>query len=222
MSDIHGNFLKFKEMIKKINLKPNDTLYVLGDFIDRGSDSINLLIYIMNEPNIKVILGNHEDLMIETLRGDSSSKDVWFNVGGFETYKSYNKLTKELKRAVFNYLCFLPLFIIKDNFILTHSGLNLPKYIRNKNLTEIIEFQDRQDFIWSGYNFYQNPAIDTFTVIFGHTPTYNIDSRNSKNNKMFIWHDDIYKDKICLDCGEGFENGRLACLCLDTMKEFYI
>ena len=36
MSDVHGRIDLFKQMLKKINLKKGDKLYVLGDSIDRG------------------------------------------------------------------------------------------------------------------------------------------------------------------------------------------
>ena len=43
MSDIHGQKRRFDSVMKQINLQPEDTLYVLGDVIDRNPDGIKLL-----------------------------------------------------------------------------------------------------------------------------------------------------------------------------------
>ena len=60
MSDLHGCYDKFKEMLKKINFGENDTLYILGDFVDRGDGGIKILFDIMNRKNIVPLLGNHD------------------------------------------------------------------------------------------------------------------------------------------------------------------
>ena len=60
MSDLHGCFDKYKEMLSLIDLVPRDTLYVLGDVIDRGPDGIKILQDMMFQPNVFPLLGNHE------------------------------------------------------------------------------------------------------------------------------------------------------------------
>lgn len=51
MSDIHGNYDTFISMLKKIKFDNEDTLYIIGDAIDRGPDSIK---------NIKILYGHKE------------------------------------------------------------------------------------------------------------------------------------------------------------------
>ena len=58
-SDIHGQYQKFKNMLKKIKFSDKDTMYILGDVIDRGPESIKLLADIMSRENITLLLGNH-------------------------------------------------------------------------------------------------------------------------------------------------------------------
>ena len=67
MSDIHGQKRRFDSVMKQINLQPEDTLYVLGDVIDRNPDGIKILRQIMAMPNAKMILGNHELMMLDAL-----------------------------------------------------------------------------------------------------------------------------------------------------------
>ena len=59
-SDLHGSFKEFKELLKLINFNDDDYMYILGDVIDRGDEPIELIRYIMNSPNIELLMGNHE------------------------------------------------------------------------------------------------------------------------------------------------------------------
>ena len=67
LSDIHGNMANFKSILKQIDLQPEDTLYVLGDVVDRYPDGIRIIRMIMSMPNVKMILGNHEYMMLKAL-----------------------------------------------------------------------------------------------------------------------------------------------------------
>ena len=67
MSDIHGRKDRFDDVLKQIKLNENDTLYILGDVVDRNPDGITLLKYIMSKPNIKMLLGNHEYKIIHNV-----------------------------------------------------------------------------------------------------------------------------------------------------------
>ena len=69
MSDIHGNLENFESVLAQISLRPDDTLYILGDVIDRHPAGIRILRRIMEMPNVKMLLGNHEWMM---LTGDSA------------------------------------------------------------------------------------------------------------------------------------------------------
>ena len=60
MSDIHGHYDKYLEMLRKIDFKDSDTLFVLGDVVDRGPSSMEILLDMMCRPNVIPILGNHE------------------------------------------------------------------------------------------------------------------------------------------------------------------
>ena len=59
MSDIHGEADRFHAMLEKLRFSSQDTLYILGDVIDRGPDGIGLLRQIMQMRNAVLLLGNH-------------------------------------------------------------------------------------------------------------------------------------------------------------------
>ena len=64
MSDIHGNMRRFRSIMNQIDLKPEDILYILGDVIDRHPNGIDILEEIIPMPNVKMLLGNHEHMML--------------------------------------------------------------------------------------------------------------------------------------------------------------
>ena len=62
MSDLHGCYDKYIKMLEKINFSDNDTLYILGDIVDRGPDGIKILQDIMQRINVVALMGNHDFL----------------------------------------------------------------------------------------------------------------------------------------------------------------
>lgn len=62
MSDIHGCFDEFKCMLNKIQFCKNDILVCAGDYIDRGTQSLEMMRWIMNAPqNVVFVRGNHDE-----------------------------------------------------------------------------------------------------------------------------------------------------------------
>lgn len=76
MSDIHGEANRFHALLEKIRVSADDTLYILGDVIDRGVDGINLLLEIMEMPNAVMLLGNHEYMMLQYLSPDDTDTEI--------------------------------------------------------------------------------------------------------------------------------------------------
>ena len=62
MSDLHGCYDKYIKMLEKINFSDSDTLYILGDIVDRGPDGIKILLDIYNRKNVIALRGNHDYL----------------------------------------------------------------------------------------------------------------------------------------------------------------
>ena len=61
MSDIHGMADLFKRMLEQIRFSDEDTLYIIGDMIDRGPDPAGILDFVMSHKNVTALRGNHED-----------------------------------------------------------------------------------------------------------------------------------------------------------------
>ncbi|MBQ8904855.1 MAG: metallophosphoesterase [Ruminococcus sp.] len=226
MSDIHGNLKRFNRIMDLIDLHPADTLYILGDVIDRYPDGITILQRIMKAPNMKMLLGNHEYMMLESLgiyqnNAHLSAKDIlqrlnelkcWYKNGGKVTHNHLKRISAEEQREIFEYLKALPLNIhIEVNgkqYILVHADIE-------ENFDEYVSEYDTpvMHAVWSRES-ESAPIPEGKTMIFGHTPTIHFQDACP----LQIWQQ---SDRIGIDCGCGYEIGRLACLRLDDMKVFY-
>ena len=127
ISDIHGNLEAFLKMLQKIEFKDTDTLYVLGDAVDRGPDSIKCLQYIMNQPNMHMLLGNHEYMMLDVLSSPELKffRRSWYHNGGEITEDQFNKLSEKEQKEILDFIKGLPnsfdITINDRRFILTHD-----------------------------------------------------------------------------------------------------
>jgi len=232
LSDIHGQRRRFDSIMKQINLQPEDTLYVLGDVIDRYPDGIRILRQLMAMPNVKMLLGNHELMMLETLYYPIPAWEVWpedyrtrlrnrwYHNGGGITHNYLKRIKKTIRQEIFEYLDHLPTnYEIEVNgkkYILTHAApaIEYPKHAHKYD-------SERMFAVWKRYEVY--PKLEGKTIIFGHTPTRHYYAKNP----MQIWYGDgcIGIDCGCMypECGDMWTGqlGRLGCLRLDDMKEFY-
>lgn len=105
IGDIHGCLIQLKNMVDFLrNEHGSFTLVALGDYIDRGPDSaevIDYLITLNDDKNIKLIClkGNHEEMMMDCfLNGDSSMLNAWLRNGGEQTIDSYMRYAADITK----------------------------------------------------------------------------------------------------------------------------
>lgn len=222
MSDLHGCYEKYITMLEKIGFSEKDTLYVLGDVVDRGDGGMKILQDMMQRPNIKPLLGNHDDWARKILRmlkdpkkenlseADTSLLMSWLLDGGKPTFTAFSGLSEEEQQNILPYLDKFGLYealTVGDNrFFLAHS---VPSKRKMQNLAA----RTTEDFTFSEPEYEKEYFPDTY-IVTGHTPTSFIDP----NSCGKIWCGNRH---IAIDCGAVFGNP-LACLRLDTMEEFYV
>lgn len=221
-TDIHGDQKRFHKLLDKICLRSEDTLYILGDIIDRREHGISLLFEIMAMPNVQVILGNHESMLLAFAKGpDSRWGKLWFSNHNEHTVQDFLALDESKKCELTNYLDNLPLSMDIE------SG--------GKKYHLVHGFPSDDDFtkLWSRPTAETVSPFDDRTVLIGHSPTCLITHPDMFKRERYLRQLKRQKDHIKiyygngwidLDCGCGYRSvpGALACLCLDTMEEIYV
>lgn len=229
IADIHGEYEKYIAMLEKIGFSNDDMLYILGDVLDRGPEPIRILQDMAVRANVFPILGNHEAMAISVLRrlmveitqeNYDSHMDAelmrhvleWQMNGNASTMAAFQKLPRDEQWDLLDYLEEFQLYETADvgdhSFVMVHAGFQNFEPARSLSSYRAEELVlGRHDM---QKHYFDDPSV---FVITGHTPTLAI------TGKAEILH---VGNNICIDCGTTFEGGRLACLCLDTMEEFYV
>ncbi len=153
ISDIQGCYKQFIELIAKINFNPSkDILYLVGDLVNRGSQSLEVLQWIYkNQDNIITVLGNHDFYLLGRYEGvlkaekDETIKDIM-------NYKEASKLIDWLRKN--------PLVFQDKDYILVHAGI-YPKMDFNNLLSITDEIAD---------NLQSNKYGDFIQSIYGNKP----------------------------------------------------
>lgn len=231
-SDLHGYPLDaFLRHLGSVRFSSTDELYILGDVIDRNGDGgIAMLQWCRKQPNVHLLRGNHEDLLLSCrfLFSDIADENIeklttnqllcltnWEMNGATPTINSLKKLYHEDRGDfldLWDYIEDAPLYDIlrldrRRPYILVHSGIG--NYSHDKDLPDYSE----DDLLWF------RPTMNTSfypeaKVILGHTPTSYIDP--------------VYKGRmintptwIDIDTGAA-GGGHPMLLRLDDEQPFYI
>ena len=227
ISDIHGCYEQYIALLEKIHFSEEDTLYVLGDVVDRGPEPMKVLLDMMNRPNVNFIIGNHDFSMFCVMKlvlkwvcdGNLLNDDetiaykLWLEDGGLPTEEAFLSLTTDERQDVLNYIknAFVYEEIWHDDkrYVLAHAGIR--NYSSDKDLDEY----DVWDFV-DGRTDYSKHCFEdeNTTLITGHTPTFWIRS----DRKPLVY---VGNGHICVDCGCAY-GGRLAAYCIETGEATYI
>jgi len=228
MSDLHGQYHKYLQMLDIIRFSGNDDLYILGDVVDRGPQSVELLRDMSMRMNVFPILGNHDMTAALILRklcveitADNYEKQLtreilkilamWQMDGGQATLDSFKRLSADKRDALIDYLeDFSPYETVEaagNRFILVHGGISYDKRkipLSKQSVHELVI--ERPDY---SRRYYSNAYLVT-----GHTPTININEE---------YKGKIYRANghIAIDCGAGY-GMPLGCIRLEDFKEFYV
>ncbi|MBD5528279.1 MAG: fructose-bisphosphatase class III [Lachnospiraceae bacterium] len=230
VSDLHGCFEQYQELLAKIDFSETDELYVLGDVVDRGPEPIRILQDMMKRPNVIFILGNH-DLTMYTLMKKLSVEiteenydkyltsdillgyNLWMQDGGQITAEQFRKLDYTAKMDVLDYIAGASLYEVIENngkeYRLVHAGLS--NFAPDKDLDEydLYDFlEERADYSKRYY-----PDENIFLVT-GHTPTVFINEWRKA---------EVYRKNghIALDCS-CVSGGKLAAFCVETEEVMYV
>lgn len=237
VSDIHGLKDRYDAMIQGLNLQEDDTLYILGDVVDRGPDGIVILQDIMKRKNVVMLLGNHEYMMkqyYDAQRGKIDDQeevyiiqDRWYRNHCGPTINEFEKLSLEEQNNILSFLDTLPLAIcdlkVGDNmYYLSHGSIS-------KEFTSGIVYQNDvlgrnvtiEDFVWNRMVIGES-VFDDRCIIVGHTPT--LFYQDTKPYAVCANTGDVKTASIIdIDCGCAANNQdtRLGVVCLANRTCMY-
>jgi serine/threonine protein phosphatase 1 len=193
-------------------------IIIMGDMVDRGPDSAPLVERIRSfatgEPNLVVLRGNHEDVMVEALRdGDETLFSQWVKYGGEATLKSWGiphhvitgplpsliaAARKTIPAAVVRWMRKLPLFYRSGDFFFVHAGIRPGVSLWR---------QRRRDMLWIGKDFLTSKEKHPAVIVHGHSIVEN--------------GPEIHANRIALDTG-AYRTGKLSAMGFEGDRQWVL
>jgi serine/threonine protein phosphatase 1 len=174
IGDIHGCAGELEALLAALPLAPGDTVACIGDYLDRGPDSrevIEQLVALRARPGLGTVFlkGNHEDMCLAWLGRPGRFGEAWFLNGGLATLRSYGldartsgaEAATILPPAHVDFLERLVLTHVAGDYRLVHAGIRPER---------TWDDQDEEDLLWVREEFIAHPHAVGATIVFGHTP----------------------------------------------------
>jgi len=228
VGDVHGFADTLVNLLDSLNLGSRDRVVLLGDLIDRGPKSCEVIQIARENPQIFSILGNHEEMMLKSFDVDNigtltPQQSTWFYIGGRATSQSYvDKFTNsngdiqelEMRLQVGKDLAWLdsiPHHIVLDDFRLVHAGYS--------PWDGDLDLQSSQTLMWIRGEFHNSitPVDEDRTIVFGHSTMPGFGLKQTE-----VWESDAELKNsrpaaIGIDsCCYGGEDPQLTALNLQT------
>lgn len=220
ISDIHGYYDLFCRLLEKIKFGGGDKLYVLGDIIDKGPNSIRLAKLLFSMPNVYCIAGNHEYDFLKYYRAlMRQTEDYDLVLRECQNYFTDGNL---LDWETVDRFDFLPFYAETENFIGVHAGIP----VKNGAILPVSEATCEQLV-------YDRRFKDAYVlpqsgkcVLYGHTPVRYLTGRDEillypRANARCGSPNIADYCKAHLDTGV-FLSGVLGCLAVDSCRCFYV
>lgn len=223
IGDIHGRADLFLALLRSIaadqDQHPLDgrstRIVVLGDFIDRGPSSRQIVEALSRVPDrhaLTVLMGNHEECLLACATGMGDPRDGWLDFGGRETLASYDMppplpdqtkdvygrlLTERIGQPVVDWLASLPLFAISGDYVFVHAGLRPGIALKR---------QSSRDLLWIREEFLNSTKAHSHFVVHGHSIVDQVEIR---------------ANRIGVDTG-AWRSGRLTALALEDDRAWLV
>ncbi|HON51812.1 MAG TPA: metallophosphoesterase [Bacteroidales bacterium] len=208
ISDIHGCYNTFDSLLQTIGLSKDDSLYILGDMINRGKHSKKVIKKILSLQNqgysIFPLRGNHEQFVIAEIQ-QKQGLELALLCNRMKLDWLLHKNTFELKSKYISFLSHLPYYYDLGDRLLSHAGFDLC----NSNIFENTYAMLHQ----REFTCIEN-LPETIKIIHGHTPIslekikrsieYNQATINIDNGCVYKSFDPNKSNLVCLDI-DSFE-----------------
>ncbi len=241
IGDIHGCYDEFMKLLDLIKYQDNDEIICIGDYIDRGKQNYEMFKWIQDYPeNFLLIQGNHEAEFvanIDILKTFSVKLDMDKN-DLLDTQTLYQAILMipQIKEAYFDNYKTIKNLIFQHSITLCQLIswsviINQMPYLYKKTINNHKYIITHAGYKKNDLNYYiyarEESYLQDTTIIAGHTPTVlNKEFSYNDGNIYKKYNDVLNSTYINIDCGcvykNKYSNGKLACLRLEDMKEFYI
>ena len=220
ISDIHGYYDLFCRLLDKIKFGGGDKLYVLGDIVDKGPDSIRLAKLLFSMPNAYCIAGNHEYDFLKYYRAMMRQTEDYDRV--LEKLRGYFSDGYLLDWEMVDKFDLLPFYVETDDFIGVHAGIPVKDgkllHVSQATCEQLVydrRFKEANVLLQGGK-----------CVLYGHTPVRDL---TGKDEVLRYPRGGAAQDsmniadycKIHLDTGVAL-SGVLGCFAVNNCQSFYV
>lgn len=220
VGDLHGRQDLLELLLKQIGehaqaLPPAQSLYIvfLGDIVDRGprsAQTLGMLYDLQSKTDqVVVLLGNHEDIMLQALDGDMDALRGWLSVGGADTLRSFGmeplrkgddprEYLRQMRAAIprewVKWLRRLPLSVQSGDYYFVHAGVRPGVSLQH---------QARNDMLWIREGFLDDDGDMGAVIVHGHTVVREVE---------------ILANRIAVDTG-AYRSGVLSAIYLEGDRQ---
>lgn len=186
VGDVHGRYDLLRALLDRIGahtgaLPPARSLHIvfLGDIVDRGPQSLEVMELLHDlqskTDRVLVLLGNHEEAMLQAIGGDVEMLGDWMKVGGAATVRSFGlepfrrgddaadylrRLRAAVPREWVAWLRKLPLTAQSGDYFFCHAGIRPGVALRR---------QARGDLLWIREDFLDDERPHGAVIVHGHS-----------------------------------------------------
>jgi len=159
IGDVHGCYYTLKQLVDIIKSKyPNIKFYCVGDLVDRGNNSYEVIEFIKSQ-NILCTIGNHDYMFYSNMRDPFSLMAKSWNYNGAETtLASYKDKLNQMDEHL-DLIINCPLFYNLDDCFISHAGIS--KSIKDKLPADFLSDDSKLQEILRNDLFNQNSIIWT-------------------------------------------------------------
>ncbi|VEP16986.1 Calcineurin-like phosphoesterase [Hyella patelloides LEGE 07179] len=164
IGDVHGHYDTLVALLDSIAPDSSDRVYFLGDLIDRGPKSAEVVDFVMKN-KYQCLRGNHEEMLLDVVGNGKVSVELyqgWLYSGGHATVTSYDS---KIPQEHIDWLKTLPVYLDLEDIWLVHAGID-PRIP--------LEKQTSEQFCWIREDFHSisEPYFSDKLIITGHTITF--------------------------------------------------
>ncbi|TVT40303.1 serine/threonine protein phosphatase [Hymenobacter setariae] len=170
-TDLHGCLHTFRYLVEhELRLRPTDTLYLLGDYVNKGPDSCGVLDYLMQLQGlgyqVQCLRGNHEKELLDTIHGTPNANHMWKLEAERDMVLASFGVAQatDIPAHYVAWMQALPLELELPDFVLVHAGYNFalpPAEMRH----------DAHSILYTKHFVFDPSRLGGKRLLHGHVPT---------------------------------------------------